>query len=60
MYGVKSPHIAVAALNPHAGEGGMVGREEIDHIAPAIEEAKKKGIDVYGPIPADTVYVRAF
>jgi len=60
MYGVKSPRIAVAALNPHAGEGGMVGREEIDHIAPAIEEAKKKGIDVYGPIPADTVYVRAF
>jgi len=60
MYGVKSPRIAVAALNPHAGEGGLVGREEIDHIAPAIEEAKKKGIDVYGPIPADTVYVRAF
>jgi len=60
MYGVKSPRIAVAALNPHAGEGGLVGREEIDHIAPAIEEAKQKGIDVYGPIPADTVYVRAF
>jgi len=59
-YGVKSPRIAVAALNPHAGEGGLVGREEIDHIAPAIAEAKKKGIDVYGPIPADTVYVRAF
>jgi len=37
-----------------------VGREEIDRIAPAIEEAKVKGIDVYGPIPADTVYVRAF
>ncbi len=60
MYGVKSPRIAVAALNPHAGEGGLVGREEIEHIAPAIAEAKKKGIDVYGPIPADTVYVRAF
>ena len=60
MYGVKSPRIAVAALNPHAGEGGLVGREEIDHIAPAIEEAKVKGFDVYGPIPADTVYVRAF
>ena len=60
MYGVESPRIAVAALNPHAGEGGLVGSEEIDHIAPAIEEAKKKGIDVYGPIPADTVYVRAF
>ena len=60
MYGLKSPRIAVAALNPHAGEGGLVGREEIDHIAPAIEEARKKGIDVYGPVPADTVYVRAF
>ena len=60
MYGVKAPRIAVAALNPHAGESGMVGREEIDHIAPAVEEAKEKGIDVYGPIPADTVYVRAF
>ncbi len=60
MYGMKTPRIAVAALNPHAGEGGLVGREEIDHIAPAIEEAKKKGIDVYGPVPADTVYVRAF
>lgn len=60
MYGIKSPRIAVAALNPHAGEGGLVGREEIDYIAPAIAEAKKKGIDVYGPIPADTVYLRAF
>ena len=60
MYGMKTLRIAVAALNPHAGEGGMVGREELDHIAPAVAEAKKKGIDVYGPIPADTVYVRAF
>jgi 4-hydroxythreonine-4-phosphate dehydrogenase len=60
MYGMKTPRIAVAALNPHAGEGGLVGREEIDHIVPAVEEARKKGIDVYGPIPADTVYVRAF
>ena len=60
FYGLKSSRIAVAALNPHAGEGGMVGREEIDQIAPAIEEARAKGIDVSGPIPADTVYVRAF
>ena len=60
MYGVKSPRIAVAALNPHAGESGMVGREEIDHIAPAVKEARNSGVDVYGPIPADTVYVRAF
>ena len=60
FYGLKSPRVAVAALNPHAGEGGMVGREEIDQIAPAIQAAKAKGIDVSGPIPADTVYVRAF
>ena len=60
FYGLKSPRLAVAALNPHAGEGGMVGREEIDQIAPAVHEARSKGIDVSGPIPADTVYVRAF
>jgi 4-hydroxythreonine-4-phosphate dehydrogenase len=60
MYGIKEPRIAVAALNPHAGEGGLVGREEIDHIAPAIEEARGRGINVAGPIPADTVYLRAF
>ncbi len=60
FYGLKSPRLAVAALNPHAGEGGMVGREEIDQIAPAVQEARSKGIDVSGPIPADTVYVRAF
>ena len=60
FYGLKSPRLAVAALNPHAGEGGLVGREEIDEIAPAIQEARAKGIDVSGPIPADTVYVRAF
>jgi 4-hydroxythreonine-4-phosphate dehydrogenase len=60
LYGLKSPRMAVAALNPHAGEGGTVGREEIDQIAPAIREAKAKGYDISGPIPADTVYVRAF
>ena len=60
LYGLKSPRIAVAALNPHAGEGGTVGREEIDKINPAIQEAKAKGYDISGPIPADTVYVRAF
>ncbi len=60
LYGVPSPRIAVAALNPHAGEGGMVGREEIEQITPAIETARSKGIEVAGPVPADTVYVRAF
>lgn len=59
-FGIKSPRLAVAALNPHAGEGGMVGREEIEQITPAIEQARVKGIDVSGPVPADTVYLRAF
>ncbi len=59
-FGKKSPRIAVAALNPHAGEGGMVGREEIEQITPAIEEARRNNIDVTGPVPADTVYLRAF
>ena len=58
-YGFKSPHIGVAALNPHAGEGGLVGQEEIEHIAPAVEIARAKGIGVSGPIPADIIYVRA-
>jgi 4-hydroxythreonine-4-phosphate dehydrogenase len=59
-FGNKSPRLAVAALNPHAGEGGMVGREEIEQITPAIEQARAKGFDVSGPVPADTVYLKAF
>jgi 4-hydroxythreonine-4-phosphate dehydrogenase len=55
----RQPHIAVAALNPHGGEGGMLGREEIDEIAPAIEEARKAGLNVSGPHPADSVFYRA-
>ncbi len=51
--------IAVAALNVHAGEGGLFGREEIDAITPAIREAQARGLTVHGPIPADTVFVRA-
>lgn len=58
-YGLKSPRIVVGALNPHAGDGGIIGREEIDEITPAIKNARSKGIDASGPIPADTVYVRA-
>ena len=58
--GVASPRIAVAALNPHAGENGTCGREEIDVILPAIEEAAAEGINVTGPFAADTVFVRAF
>ena len=55
----KSPHIAVSALNPHGGEGGMLGREEIDEIAPAVEEARRMGLNVSGPFPADSIFYRA-
>lgn len=57
--GVASPRVAVAGLNPHAGEAGLFGQEEIETIAPAINEARKEGIDVTGPWPGDTVFMRA-
>ena len=55
----RKPRIAVAGLNPHAGEGGMFGREEIDVIAPAIQTAQSQGCDVSGPWAPDTVFMRA-
>ena len=55
----RPPRIAVAALNPHGGEGGMLGREEIDEITPAVAEARALGLDVVGPYPADSVFYRA-
>jgi 4-hydroxythreonine-4-phosphate dehydrogenase len=58
-FGVASPRLAVAGLNPHAGEHGLMGREEVDVIAPAIVLARAEGIDVDGPFPADSVFVRA-
>jgi 4-hydroxythreonine-4-phosphate dehydrogenase len=57
--GFERPRIAVAGLNPHAGDGGNFGREEIDIIAPAIAEAKTAGIAADGPFPPDTVFLRA-
>jgi 4-hydroxythreonine-4-phosphate dehydrogenase len=54
--GFDAPRIAVAALNPHAGEGGLFGREEIEEIAPGIAAARERGIDAYGPIAADSVF----
>lgn len=54
--GIKEPRIAVAGLNPHAGEGGLFGREEIEEIIPAIQEAQKQGLNIEGPIPPDTVF----
>ena len=54
--GIDRPRIAVAGLNPHAGENGMFGREEIEEIEPAIMQARSEGLNVEGPIPADTVF----
>lgn len=59
QFGIARPRIAVAGLNPHAGEHGLFGREEIDTLIPAVEAAQRDGIDVTGPIPGDTVFVRA-
>lgn len=54
--GITQPKIAVAGLNPHAGESGMFGREEIDEIGPAIQQAAQQGLTVEGPVPPDTVF----
>jgi len=58
-WGVRQPRIAVAGLNPHAGEGSLFGREEVEEIAPAVKEAQHLGIDARGPFPADSVFNRA-
>ena len=58
-FGYTRPRIAVAGLNPHAGEHGLFGREEETTIRPAIETCRTSGIDVSGPFPGDTVFVRA-
>ncbi len=57
--GYATPRLAVAGLNPHNGEGGLLGREEIDEIAPAVALAQQRGIDARGPIPADSVFFQA-
>jgi len=58
-FGIAQPRIAIAGLNPHAGESGHLGREEIEVMAPAIEQARREGIDAHGPLPADTLFVPA-
>jgi len=58
--GLASPRIAVAALNPHGGENGLFGREEIEIIGPAVAQAARRGIGCRGPFPADTVFLKAF
>jgi 4-hydroxythreonine-4-phosphate dehydrogenase len=57
--GIENPRIAVAGLNPHCGESGLFGTEEMDEIIPAVEAAKGEGMNVFGPIPPDTVFSRA-
>ena len=56
--GYENPRIAIAGLNPHAGENGLFGREEIDEIIPAVNEMKAAGLNVCGPIPPDTVFLK--
>ena len=56
---MRRPRIGVAALNPHGGEGGLLGREELDAIGPAVQAARGLGIDARGPFPADSVFNRA-
>ena len=58
-WGLPRARLAVAALNPHGGEGGTLGREEIDELEPAVRDARNRGIDAHGPIPADSVFNRA-
>lgn len=57
--GIENPQIGVAGLNPHSGENGLFGKEEIEEITPAIEDAKSQGINAEGPVPPDTVFSKA-
>jgi 4-hydroxythreonine-4-phosphate dehydrogenase len=57
--GVAEPRVAVAGLNPHNGDGGTCGREEIDIIIPAVAELRARGLPIQGPYPADTIFLKA-
>jgi 4-hydroxythreonine-4-phosphate dehydrogenase len=59
-FGIRNPRIAVAGLNPHAGENGLFGTDEIERIIPAVEWAKENGINASGVFPPDTVFLSAF
>ena len=59
LFKIDAPKIVICGLNPHAGESGAFGNEEIDHIIPAVEEARELGINVEGPLPADTLFYYA-
>jgi len=58
-FGMPSARLAVAGLNPHAGESGVIGREDDEVLAPAVQRAQQRGVTIAGPIPGDTVFVRA-
>lgn len=55
-FGIAAPRLAIAGLNPHAGEGGALGREDIEIVAPAVAALRAEGIDAFGPLPADTMF----
>lgn len=59
-FGIANPHILVAGLNPHAGEGGHMGREEIDVIEPVLDELRAEGMNLSGPLPADTLFTEKY
>ncbi|MFE0015723.1 4-hydroxythreonine-4-phosphate dehydrogenase PdxA [Mesorhizobium sp. NPDC059054] len=57
-FGIEAPRLAIAGLNPHAGEGGTMGKEDLEIVAPAVEALRQEGIDARGPLPADTLFHR--
>tara|TARA_Y100000588_G_C14149438_1_gene879903 strand:+ start:37 stop:921 length:885 start_codon:yes stop_codon:yes gene_type:complete len=59
LFGCLSPRLAIAGVNPHAGEKGLIGREEVEIIEPAVQSLRSRGINIEGPLPADTIFVRA-
>jgi 4-hydroxythreonine-4-phosphate dehydrogenase len=59
-FGILRPHILVCGLNPHAGEGGHLGREEIDVIQPVLARLRADGMDLEGPLPADTLFTQRY
>ncbi len=59
LFGCPSPRLALAGVNPHAGEKGLIGREEVEILEPAVKSLRNRGINIEGPLPADTIFVRA-
>jgi 4-hydroxythreonine-4-phosphate dehydrogenase len=59
-FGIEDPRIGVCGLNPHAGDQGLLGREDLEIVRPAVEELREQGLNVEGPIPADTIFYRAY